>query len=211
MKIHFTTALALAAGLMSAAAAPVPDSIDAHVLAAQAAAGLDFAGTLEVLCIQPADGSDPSAAARAANAGKPRAIPPRESWYAEPAKVFDNVYFVGTKEHNSWAIKTSAGIILIDTMFNYAAEAEINTDPQVRAAYFIVEPNQEQLIEIGRLVDQGQLKTFVKGVVPFSDASLAYTGAVRDKRTAGKFVVDIELRCGGGCDMPDRDTVRLRQ
>ena len=110
---------------MSAAAAPVPDSIDAHVLAAQAAAGLDFAGTLEVLCIQPADGSDPSAAARAANPGKPRAIPPRESWYAEPAKVFDNVYFVGTKEHNSWAIKTSAGIILIDTMFNYAAEAEI--------------------------------------------------------------------------------------
>ena len=125
MKIHITTALALAAGLISAAAAPVPDSIDAHVLAAQTAAGLDFPGTLEVLCIQPADGSDPSAAARAANAGKPRAIPPRESWYAEPAKVFDNVYFVGTKIHNAWAIKTSAGIILLDTMFNYAAEAEI--------------------------------------------------------------------------------------
>ena len=125
MKSHVTTALALAASLVSAAAAPVPDSIDAHVLAAQAAAGLDFAGTLEVLCIQPADGSDPSAAARAANAGKSRAIPPRESWYAEPAKVFDNVYFVGTKIHNAWAIKTSAGIILLDTMFNYAAEAEI--------------------------------------------------------------------------------------
>jgi metallo-beta-lactamase class B len=128
MQMHFmkrATAFLMAAGLVSANAAPAPDSIEAHVLAAQKAAGLDFAGTLDVLCIQPADGSDPSAAARAANAGKPRAIPPRESWYAEPGKVFDNVYFVGTKIHSAWAIKTSEGIILLDTMFNYAAETEI--------------------------------------------------------------------------------------
>jgi len=125
MKKQFATALAMAVGLMSAHAQPVPDTVEGHVLAAQKAAGLDFAGTLEVLCIQPADGSDPSAAARSANAGKPRAIPARDTWYAEPAKVFDNVYFVGTKIHNAWAIKTSAGIILLDTMFNYAAEDEI--------------------------------------------------------------------------------------
>ena len=127
MKRHFTTAVAIAAGLglMRADAAPLPNSIDAHVLAAQKAAGLDFPGTLEVLCIQPADGSDPGAAERTANAGKPRAIPPRETWYAEPAKVFDNVYWVGTKINSAWAIKTSAGIILIDTMYNYAAETEI--------------------------------------------------------------------------------------
>jgi len=125
MKKQFATALAMAMGLASAGAQPVPDTVEGHVLAAQKAAGLDFAGTLEVLCIQPADGSDPSAAARSANAGKPRAIPARDTWYAEPAKVFDNVYFVGTKIHNAWAIKTSAGIILLDTMFNYAAEDEI--------------------------------------------------------------------------------------
>ena len=126
--MHFLksgTVLAVAMGLMSANAAPAPDSIDAHVLAAQKAAGLDFAGTLDVLCIQPADGSDPGATARAANAGKPRAVPARESWYAEPGKVFDNVYFVGTKINSAWAIKTSAGIILLDTMYNYAAETEI--------------------------------------------------------------------------------------
>ena len=62
MKIKSATALLMAAGLMSANAAPVPDTVDAHVLAAQKAAGLDFPGTLEVLCIQPADGSDPAAA-----------------------------------------------------------------------------------------------------------------------------------------------------
>ena len=127
MRKLFGTALLMAAslGLSGASAAPEADTIDAHVLAAQRAAGLDFPGTLEVLCIQPSDGSDGSGLARTANAGRPRPIPARETWYAEPAKVFDNVYFVGTKIHNAWAIKTSAGIILIDTMYNYAAETEI--------------------------------------------------------------------------------------
>ena len=39
--------------------------------------------------------------------------------------MFDNVYWVGTKINSAWAIKTSAGIILLDTMYNYAAETEI--------------------------------------------------------------------------------------
>jgi metallo-beta-lactamase class B len=127
MKMRFGAALLMAAGvgLMSADAAPAPDSVDAHVLAAQKAAGLDFPGTLEVLCIQPADGTDATAAARTSAAARPRTIPARASWYAEPAQVFDNVYWVGTKINSSWAIKTSAGIILIDTMYNYAAETEI--------------------------------------------------------------------------------------
>ncbi|HWY66713.1 MAG TPA: MBL fold metallo-hydrolase [Rhizomicrobium sp.] len=124
MKKRFGAAL-LAATFGLAHAAPVPDTVEAHVLAAQKAAGLDFAGTLDVLCIQPADGSDPGAAERAANAGRVRANPPRESWFAEPARVFDNVYWVGTKINSAWAIKTSAGIILLDTMYNYAAETEI--------------------------------------------------------------------------------------
>ena len=118
-------AVLLATSFGLASAAPVPDTVEGHVLAAQKAAGLDFPGTLEVLCIQPADGSDPTAVARTANAGKPRATPARETWFAEPAKVFDNVYWVGTKINSAWAIKTSAGIILIDTMYNYAAETEI--------------------------------------------------------------------------------------
>jgi len=125
MKKQLATALAMAMGLAGANAQPIPDTVEGHVLAAQKAAGLDFAGTLDVLCIQPNDGSDPGATARTANAGRLRPTPPRESWYAEPGKVFDNVYFVGTKINSAWAIKTSAGIILLDTMYNYAAETEI--------------------------------------------------------------------------------------
>jgi metallo-beta-lactamase class B len=98
------------------------------VVAAQKAAGTDFPGTLARLCIQPAGGSDAQASARAAGAAtpaRPRVIPARDTWYAEPAKVFDNLYWVGSKVHSSWAIKTSAGIIIIDTLYNYASETEI--------------------------------------------------------------------------------------
>ena len=125
MTMRFATMLMMTASLGLTCAASAQTEIDKHVLAAQTAAGLDFAGTLSVLCIQPSDGTDPGAATRGANAGKPRVIPARDTWYAEPAKVFDNVYWLGTKFHSAWAIKTSAGIILIDTMFNYAVEAEI--------------------------------------------------------------------------------------
>lgn len=44
---------------------------------------------------------------------------PRTQWYVEPAKVFDNLYYLGTNIDDIWAISTSAGIILIDTNFDW--------------------------------------------------------------------------------------------
>ncbi len=104
MKMRITAALMMTASLAAGAAAQT--EVDTHVMAAQTAAGTDFAGTLSVLCIQPSDGTDPGVAQRAANAGKPRPIPARDTWYAEPAQVFDNVYWLGTKFHSSWAVRT---------------------------------------------------------------------------------------------------------
>jgi metallo-beta-lactamase class B len=49
----------------------------------------------------------------------------RETWFAEPAKVFDNLYFVGSKIHSSWALTTTGGIILLDTLYTYNSEEEI--------------------------------------------------------------------------------------
>jgi metallo-beta-lactamase class B len=54
-----------------------------------------------------------------------RNVPDRALWYAKPYKVFDNLYFVGTRIHSSWALTTSGGIVLIDTLFDYAIEPEI--------------------------------------------------------------------------------------
>jgi metallo-beta-lactamase class B len=95
-----------------------PDAIDIHLIAARNAAGFDFTGTLARLCIAPP-------LVTAVRDVAPGPAPARETWYAEPAKVFDNLYFVGSKIHSSWALTTSEGIILIDTLFTYNSEEEI--------------------------------------------------------------------------------------
>ncbi len=100
--------------------------------------------------------------------------------------VFDTVGGI-IRERSAAVLKSNGRLISI------AAESEVSKNPQARAAYFIVEPNQAQLVEIGRLLTEGQLKTFVKEVIPFSNAGLAYTGAIPDKRTSGKLVIEIAL------------------
>ena len=121
MGNRFSRVMAAWAGLCLAGASPAfaADSVDDHLRAAKAAAGLDFAGVLVRTCIAPE--GIPSGG----NAGGARVVPDRATWHAEPAKVFDNLYFLGTKEHSAWALTTSAGIILIDTLYNYAVEDEI--------------------------------------------------------------------------------------
>lgn len=98
--------------------------------------------------------------------------------------VFDTVGG-SIRERSAAVLKPNGRLISI------AADGEVNTDPKVRAAYFIVEPNQDQLTEVGLLLDQRQLKTFVKGAVPLKDAGLAYTRAVPTKGSTGKFVVEV--------------------
>ncbi len=42
----------------------------------------------------------------------------RKAAYIEPVRVFDNLYFVGSRSVTGWAIETSDGIILLDAMNN---------------------------------------------------------------------------------------------
>ncbi len=119
MKHTIGAALAVAAGLgvAGAFAQQAANTIDARLAAAKAAAGFDFTGTLARLCIAPqtAPGADV----------RPPPPPDRATWFTEPAKVFDNLYFVGTKIHSSWALTSREGIILIDTLYDYASEEAI--------------------------------------------------------------------------------------
>ena len=103
--------------LMRSPCAPVTP--DALVAAAKRAAGQDYAGTFVRVCVAPDNlggGARPPPA---------RTVPDRASWYAKPYKVFDDLYFVGTRIHSAWALATSDGIIVIDTLFDYAVEPEI--------------------------------------------------------------------------------------
>ncbi len=52
--------------------------------------------------------------------------PPRETWHVEPAKVADNLYFLGEKAHHSWAIVGSEGIILIEALYDYMVADEVS-------------------------------------------------------------------------------------
>lgn len=136
--------------LLGAAAAQAPSSeVDAHIATARAAAGQDYRATFVNLCFANAPrggGAGPNAAGRAGAAGRGAAgrgaagrgaagaapgrggapaTPDRAGWYASPYKIFDNLYWLGTRQHSSWALRTSEGLIIIDTNFAWATQPEI--------------------------------------------------------------------------------------
>jgi len=98
--------------------------VDAHVAAAKAAAGSDFAGVFDRICTEAVPPATPPAP-RAPAAPRPAGPPPRSAWHADPVKVFDNLYFLGQSEYSVWAVTTSAGIILIDSIFDYSVDDEV--------------------------------------------------------------------------------------
>jgi len=98
--------------------------------------------------------------------------------------VFDSVG--GDTLNRSWTVLKSGG-----RMITIAADGEYATDQRVKDAFFIVEPDQKQLVETAKQLDEGHLKTFVKAIVPLDDASVAYSGALTSKNGHGKLVIAI--------------------
>jgi metallo-beta-lactamase class B len=96
--------------------------ISAAIQSAKTAAGQDFAGSLVRTCLLPQSGGENTSDNVPGFVTKPASAPARDTWYAEPAKVFDNLYFVGGKVHSSWALTTKEGLILIDTIYPYNSE-----------------------------------------------------------------------------------------
>ena len=128
LKPRFGVAFVLAAGFgmtsASAVFSPTDDPVNVHLAAAQRAAGLDYPGLLARVCIVPPTGGV-NGLTPAAAAPRQEVVPPRAPWYQEPRQIFDNLYWVGNNSRNSWVIKTSAGLIVIDTLFHYSVEPEI--------------------------------------------------------------------------------------
>jgi len=98
--------------------------------------------------------------------------------------VFDTVG--GDTLERSWGVLKSDG-----RMITIAADSEGTADQRVKDAFFIVEPNQEQLVEIAKQLDAGHLRAFVKTTVPLNEASAAYSGAVREKSGYGQIVIAV--------------------
>ena len=121
-KMLLVTVVSLATGTSPTAAQIPGNEIDNHIAKAKTAAGLDYRATFVNLCFpSPLPGGPRGAAALL----MPRPAPDRGIWYASPYQVFDNLYWLGTRQHSSWVLKTSAGLIIIDTNFAWATQPEI--------------------------------------------------------------------------------------
>ncbi len=127
-------ALALLLGLSTLTAQNATDTPETHVASAKAAAGEDYQNLFNFLCTVPGPrgggGGNRGAGAapqRGQGGGQRQAGPPeRSTWYAEPVKAFDNLYFVGQSEYSVWALTTSEGIVLLDAIFDYSVEDEVD-------------------------------------------------------------------------------------
>jgi metallo-beta-lactamase class B len=131
----------IAPGLLLAAATLAAQTAnnevpEAHYAAAKAAAGNDFQSLYEFQCNGPGPGGARAGAAapgrgagggggRGAGPGRAAGPPDPSTWHVEPAKVFDNLYFFGQSDYAVWAITTSQGIIVLDTIFDYSVEDEV--------------------------------------------------------------------------------------
>ena len=98
--------------------------------------------------------------------------------------VFDAVG--GETLRRSWSVLNPSG-----RMVTIASDGEGAQDERTKAAFFIVEPKQEQLIDIAKGLDRGELKAFVDGVLPFDQASAAYFGKVSRPTGRGKAVLAV--------------------
>ena len=129
LAVRIGTALVIAAGFAAtsvfAQQKPARDfdaEIRAAVESAKTAAGFEFLGTLVRTCLLPQSGGEDTRDNVPDYITNPGSAPARDTWYAEPARVFDNLYFVGGKVHSAWALTTREGIILIDTLYPYNSE-----------------------------------------------------------------------------------------
>jgi metallo-beta-lactamase class B len=107
-RIAFAMFLSAALGAAGLGAAQQPADVQTHIEAARKLAGSQWSSAVDLFCATEQQVADmrilPSA-----NAGN------AEGLVAEPMKVFDNLYFVGTKTDANWTITTPEGIILIDS------------------------------------------------------------------------------------------------
>ena len=121
---------ALSAGTALAQVTPTIDNLQRS---AKDLAGLDWPGTYLRLCIPGGSAAtrvvptvNPANFPDSALPTPPGGTPPKPNWYSPPAKIGDNLYFLGTRNHNTYALVANTGeIILIDGNFDYATQAEI--------------------------------------------------------------------------------------
>jgi NADPH:quinone reductase-like Zn-dependent oxidoreductase len=100
--------------------------------------------------------------------------------------VFDTVG--GDTLERSWqVVKGGGALVSVVSPRPSFAEAQAY---DVHPAWFVVEPNREQLIQIGALIDAGKLRPIIDTVLPLSQARQAYEQGAKG-HTRGKIVLRV--------------------
>lgn len=100
--------------------------------------------------------------------------------------VFDTVG--GDTLQRSWQVIKPGGVLVSIASPPPSATSVKRHD--VRFAWFVVEPNQEELNQIGTLIDAGQLRPIVDAVFPLAQARQAYEQVAKG-HTRGKVVLRV--------------------
>ena len=115
------------------------DDAQRHIASAMASAGDDLAREAEALCSAEGTG-------RAVLVREAAGLPLIEDHVVEPTRVFENLYFIGFNDVGAWAIDTSNGLILIDTL-NSPDEARDVLVPGLERMG--LDPNEIEYVIIG--------------------------------------------------------------
>jgi len=129
----------LRAQTVTADALVASDVAQRHIASAMALAGGDLVREAEALCSAAGTG-------RATLVRQAAGLPLIEDHVVEPTRVFENLYFIGFNDVGAWAIDTSEGLILIDTL-NSPAEARDVLVPGLEKMG--LDPSQIEYVIIG--------------------------------------------------------------
>jgi NADPH:quinone reductase-like Zn-dependent oxidoreductase len=99
--------------------------------------------------------------------------------------VFDAVG--GDSLERSWPLLKATGRAV-----TIASDSESSSDPRIKASFFIVQPNHQQLTDLGPLLEAGYLRPFVGATPSLSEAPEAYRGTIKSNSGHGKTVLVIE-------------------
>jgi NADPH:quinone reductase-like Zn-dependent oxidoreductase len=90
----------------------------------------------------------------------------------------------GEIQHRSWSLLKPGGVLV-----SIAGES-IEVPRDRRGLFFIVTADRRELIEIGKLIDQGDVKTVIAAIVPLERAREAFDELVQSNKR-GKVVVSV--------------------
>ena len=95
----------------------------------------------------------------------------------------------GDTLERSWQVVKQGGVLVSVVSPRFSFE-EVKMRG-VRPVWFIVEPNREQLIQLGNLIDAGQIRPVIDTIFPLSQAQQAYKQAAGG-HTRGKIILRVD-------------------